>query len=267
MKIKNIKTGIISLVFSISLLVSCSTVKQANVAPATAEQTTYPVASVTPAIYNAASFITHQEALEQMYGKDVTILSTNEASIKSTDGVEYSIRINVFSCYWDISSKETCLVVTDRSQCRGCGNYIDGASFSRNYSGWNLRLLRSNMLTIASKGLAPRGEIIEIGTERYAIQFKWLYSSTGSSVEHLVIITEDSFDIILDIISRGERLISPDKMTGWNSNLYFQKTSEKIKYYDLIVTYYGDSNGNDMPYEEFYKFLDGKYTLTYKKNL
>lgn len=248
---------------------SCSVANQASsydVTPTPILQTTPSVIPITPTPYSLVSLLTRQEALEQMYGKEVTILSNNEASIKSTDGIQYSIRINVFSCFWDVSSKETCLVVTDRSQCRGCVNYIDGASFSRNYSGWNLRLLRSNMLTIESMGLAPKGEIIEIGTERYAIQFKWLYSSTGSSVEHLVIITEDSFDIILDIISRGERLISPEKMTGWNSNLYFQKTSEKIKYYDLIVTYYGDSNGNDMPYQEFYTFSDGKYILAWKKS-
>ena len=248
---------------------SCSAVNQASPYDITLTPTlqTIPyVVPITSTPHSLVSLITRQEALEQMYGQEVNILSNTEASMNSTDGTKYNIRINVFSCYWDSSSTETCLVVTDRSQCRGCDNYIDGASFIRNYSGWNLRLLRSNMLTIPSKGLAPKGEIVEIGTERYAIQFKWLYSSTGNSVEHLVIIAEDSFDIVLDIISRGERLISPDKMEGWNSSLYFQKISGEVGYYDLIVTYYGDSNGNDMPYQEFYTFSDGKYILAWKKS-
>lgn len=220
---------------------------------------------ITPTAYSVVSLITRQEALEQIYGKDVTILSNTEASITSADNVKYNIRINVFSCYWD-ASEETCLVITDRSQCMGCINYIDGATFGRNYSGWSLRLLRSNMLTIDSKGKAPKGEIIQIGTERYAIQFKWLYSSTGSSVEHLVIIAENSFDVVLDIVSRGEKWISSDKMEyGWNSTLQFQQTNEGSEYYDLIVTYYGNVKG--MPYLEFYTFSDGKYTLAYKKSL
>lgn len=269
MKLKNIKTGIICFIFLISLLASCSTANQVNFAPTTTviAQSTPSIIPITPTIYNVASFITRQEAFEQIYGKDVTILSSNEASITSADGKKFSIRINVFSCYWDAFSEETCLVITDRSQCRGCANYIDGATFSRNYSGWNLRLLRSNILTIDSKGKAPRGEIIQIGAEKYAIQFKWEYSSTGSSVEHLVIIAENSFDVILDIGSRGEKWISSHKMEyGWNSTLHFQQTHEDSEYYDLIVTYYGDAKGG-FPYLEFYTFSNGKYNLAYKKNL
>src|SRR5215216_3478350 len=237
-----IKTGFICFILSMSLLVSCNTANQVSFAP-----TTSTIITITPTTDNVVSLITRQEALEQIYGRDITILSSNEASITSADGAKYNIRINVFSCYWDASSEETCLVITDRSQCLGCVNYIDGASFSRNDSGWNLRLLRSDMLTIDSKGRAPKGEIIQIGTERYAIQFRWLYSSTGSSVEHLVIIAENSFDVVLEISSRGEKWISSDKMEyGWKSSLDFQQTHEDDEYYDLIVTYYGSIKG--MPY-------------------
>ncbi len=221
MKRKNIKADIIFSIFVISLLVSCSPANQLSFVPATTatEQSTPSSVPITPTTYNAVGLITRREALEQIYGKDVTMLSNNEASITSADGIRYGIRINVFSCYWDASSQETCLVITDRSQCMGCTNYVDGATFGRNYSSWHLRLLRSNILTIDSKGKAPKGEIIQIGTERYAIQFKWLYSSTGNSVEHLVIIAENSFDVVLDIVSRGERWTGSDKMEyGWNSN-------------------------------------------------
>src|SRR5688572_10264062 len=79
---------------------------------------------------NIVSLLTHQEALQQMYGQDLNISSGNEASIRSAEGITYSIEMNVFSCYWDASNVETCLVVTDRSQCMGCGSYIDGAIFN-----------------------------------------------------------------------------------------------------------------------------------------
>lgn len=224
---------------------------------------------VTPTPYAVVSLLTYQEALEQMYGKDVSVYPNNEASAVMADGVTYTININVFSCYWHVSGAETCLVITDRSYehpCHGCGADIDGAVFSRTYRGWSLRSFRSKITQMGSFGRAPKGEIIQIGPEKYAVQFNWEYSSTGSTVEHLVIITENSFDVVLDIISRGERLLPHDKMEGWNSRLYFQKTYEDSKYYDLIVTYYGDSNGNDMPYQEFYTFSDGKYILAWKKS-
>lgn len=229
------------------------------------------VAPVTPTPYDVVSLPTHQEALEQMYGKDLSIYPNNKASITSKEGMQYDIHINVFSCYWEASITETCLVITARSQCVGCSSYIDGAVFNRTYKGWNLRSFRSNISVFGSLGKAPKGEIIQIGPEKYAVQFKWIYASQGNTVEHLVIIAETgsaseySFGVILDIVSRGEKWISSEKIEyGWNTNLYFQKTDENSRYYDLIVTYYGDVKG--MPYSEFYTFSNGKYNLVSKKS-
>lgn len=216
------------------------------------------------------SLLTHQEALIQMYGKDLNISSSDETSILSPEGVRYRIEMNVFSCYWDASNIETCLVVTDRSQCRGCGSYIDAAIFNRMDKAWKLWSFQSGVANFDSDGKAPKGEIVEIGDENYAVQFRWWYSSTGSTLEHLVLIgntgttTEYSFGILLDIVSMGERWVAADKKEGWSTNFYIQRTDENKRYDDLIVSYYGDDNG--MPYSEFYTFSDGKYTLSFKKS-
>jgi len=214
--------------------------------------------------------LAHQEALMQMYGKDLNISSNDGISILSPEGIKYSIEMNVFSCYWDASNVETCLVLIDRSQCMGCGSYIDAAIFNRMDGGWKLRSYQSSTANFDSSGKAPKGEIVQIGDENYAVQFRWWYSSTESTLEHLVLIgktgttIEYSFGVLLDIISMGERWISADEKEGWSTNLYIQRTDENKEYDDLIVNYYGDNN--EMPYSEFYTFSDGKYTLSFKKS-
>jgi hypothetical protein len=216
------------------------------------------------------SLLAHQEALRRMYGKDLNISSNDGTSILSPEGVKYDIEMNVFSCYWNAFNVETCLVVTDRSQCMGCGSYIDAAIFNRMDGEWKLQSYQSSIVNFDSSGKAPKGEIVEIGDENYAVQFRWRYSSTGSTLEHLVLIgntgatTAYSFGVLLDIVSMGERWIAADKKEGWSTNLYIQRTEEKKEYDDLIVNYYGDNN--EMPYSEFYTFSDEKYTLSFKKS-
>ena len=217
---------------------------------------------VTPTSYAATSLLTYQEAFEEMYIEDIHTDPNNEVSILSADGVKFDIEIDLFSCYWD-ASVETCIVITERSQCHECGAYIDGAIFNRTGEGWKLRSFRSNITEIGNKGQVIKTEIIQIGPAKQAVQLKWIYSSTGTTVEHLVIFegSGNSFDVILELGSRGETY---NLEGGWNTNLYFQKTNEFGDYYHLIVTYYG--NGKGKPYSEFYTFSDGKYNLVPKKS-
>ena len=134
---KKLKLVILFSVLTIALFtISCASNIATNTLPGTS--------SVVPVTFTPApvvSLLTHQEAFEQMYGKDLNISSTGEAFIISAEGIKYSIEMNVFSCYWDASNIEICLVLTDRSQCRGCGSYIDGAIFNRADSNWKLLLL------------------------------------------------------------------------------------------------------------------------------
>lgn len=281
---KKTKTSIICFLFLTTLfLYSCSATYQENssaIATSTPQTTPSNIPTITltpyieltlPSDSFAVSLPTHQDVLVQMYGKDVNIYPNNKASIRTTQpDMTYDINVNLFSCHYEWNT-EVCLVITDRSYdgCHECGAHIDGAVFERSYRSWKLRSLRSNIIDIGSYGHAPKGEIIQIGVEKYAAQFKRVYSNSENTHENLIIIAEieNSFEVILKIVSRVERLKIPftdDRKIeyGWNTSSDFIQVDKGNRYYDLIVTYFGSEK--DMPYLERYVFTDGKYTLAPK---
>src|SRR5690349_4119251 len=151
-------------------------------------KTEFPADAITPIPYSTpVSIISHQEALEQMYGKDVRILpgyEQSDASFTSADGITYNIRINTFACYWDnLGSEigfERCLIVTERSTsygCHPCGALIDSAVFDRTSTGWKTHSLKSNMIELGSFGQIPKGELIQIGRRKYAALLKGVYAN------------------------------------------------------------------------------------------
>lgn len=290
MKKQKTKTGVICFIFSMTLLIySCNSTNRVNsdeISTTTPQiissntpvsltpyKTPTPTLQTTPFI--VVSLLAEQEALEQMYGKDISIYSDGKAVVRTVTGNTYNVNINVFSCYHEWTTGEICLVITDRSHdgfgCHECGAHVDGAIFERNYRGWTLRLFRSNIAELGTFGHVPNAEIIPIGPEKYAAQFKWIYGNSDYIVEHLVIIaeTENSLDVVLNIASRQEKWILPSGKIeyGWNTSLDFQLTDKSNEYYDLTVTYFGEMpyDTRDLPYSEFYTFTNGKYTLVPQK--
>lgn len=278
---KKQKIVIICFVFLTTLFIySCSATYQDNssatatstlqITPSNIPITSTPYTAPTlPSDSFVVSLPTREDVLVQMYGKDVNIYSDDKASIRTTQpDVTYDINVNLFSCHYEWHT-EVCLVITDRSHdsCHECGAHIDGAVFERSYKGWRLRSLRSNIIEAGSYGhLTNKGEIIQIGTEKYAAQIKWVYSNSENSYERLIVIAENenSFEVVLNLVSRVERLKIPftaDRKIeyGWNTSLDFIQVDKGNRYYDLIVTYFGSEK--DMPYLEHYVFTDGKYTL------
>src|SRR5690349_6894592 len=134
------KIGVICFIFYTVLFISsCDAINQVN-SDATltlTPQAIAPTVYVKPTDFLVVSLPTHQEVLEQMYGKEVDIYPTDKASIRTEAGITYEININLFSCHYERNT-EVCLVIADRSYdgCHECGAHVDGAVFERNSKEW-----------------------------------------------------------------------------------------------------------------------------------
>jgi hypothetical protein len=215
------------------------------------------------------SLITPQEALEQMYGNQARIYDS-EGSITSAQGFTYKIRINLFTCYWDNLGFEKCLVITDRG-VKFDRPSIDGAIFDRTAMGWKLHSFHSDIAKIGTEGIAPKGELIKIGTGKQAVLFKTTYANQGFVTDYLVIIaeTENGLGVVFKLTSADKYMTVENQKDvtkwEWNSSLEFQPVTSSDEYYQLVVTYYGtDENGNTPPLQ-VYRFSGTEYSLFYEQ--
>ena len=276
MKKQTAITLILNLVLATTLIAACNTssiIPTATLLP----KTEIPTESETPIPYSTpVSIISHQEALEQMYGKGVRILpgyEQSDASFTSAEGITYNIRINTFACYWDnLRSEigfEKCIVVTERSTsygCHPCGALIDSAVFDRTPTGWKTHSLKSNMIELGSFGQIPKGELVQIGRRKYAALLKGTYAQ-GGATERLIIIaeTEHSFGIIFQIVSYSEYFGGAENSWAYNSKLEFQESENNGEYYDIVVKYFGKAQNGKTPPLQVYKFADQQYVLFYEE--
>ncbi len=213
------------------------------------------------------SLITPQEALEQMYGNQAHIYN-NEGSITSAQGFTYKIHINLFTCYWDNLGFEKCLVITDRG-IKFDRPSIDGAIFGRTVAGWKLHSFHSDITKIGTEGIAPKGQLIQIGSGKQAVLLKTTYANQGFVTDYLVMIaeTENGLGVVFQLTSADKYMTVENQKDvikwEWNSSLEFQPDENNDEYYRIIVTYYGtDENGNTPPLQ-IYTFSGEKYILPY----
>lgn len=274
---------IISVFLTLLLVNACSTPHQAITVPVTTSviapaPTEFSVVE-TPVIsfVTPVNSITTQEALEQMYGKDIRIQPNHElhdALFTSIKNVTYYIRVKMLSCYRDYlgaePDREKCLFITERSTgygCIMCGNYIDGAVFDRAPSGWKIHALKSNMITLGTFGQTPKGELIQIGRGKFAALLRGSYSKQGAERESLVIIAEtvQSFGIVFKLpTSRYKYNNNIDSNWGFTSKLEFYPNEENIEYDNIIVNYYGTPQDDKTPPMQVYKFMETQYVLDYE---
>lgn len=215
------------------------------------------------------SLITPQEALEQMYGNQAQI-HNNGGSITSAQGITYNIHINLFTCYWDNLGFEKCLVITDRS-VKFARPIIDGAIFDRTAMGWQLRSFRSEIAEIGPNGIAPIGELVQIGSGKYAVLLKTTYANQGFVTDSLVIIaeTENGLGVVFELTS-ADKYVTVENQKDvvnweWNSSLEFQPDKDNTEYYRIIVAYYGKDENGTTPPLQIYTFSGTKYVLSYEK--
>lgn len=213
------------------------------------------------------SLITPQEALEQMYGNQAHIYN-NEGSITSAQGFTYKIHINLFTCYWDNLGFEKCLVITDRG-IKFDRPSIDGAIFDRTVAGWKLHSFHSDITKIGTEGIAPKGQLIQIGSGKQAVLLKTTYANQGFVTDYLVMIaeTKNGLGVVFELTSADKYMTVENQKDvikwEWNSSLEFQPDENNDEYYRIIVTYYGtDENGNTPPLQ-IYTFSGEKYILPY----
>jgi hypothetical protein len=253
-------------------MVGCYPSKQTQIA-LTATPTISPVLpteTLAPEPFpTVVSLITPQEALEQMYGNQARIYNS-EGSITSAQGFTYKIRINLFTCYWDNLGFEKCLVITDRG-VKFDRPSIDGAIFDRTATGWKLHSFHSDITKIGSYGIAPNGELIQIGNGKQAVLFKTTYANQGYTTDCLVIIaeTENGLGVVFKLTSADKYMTVENQKDvtkwEWNSSLEFQPVTSNDEYYQLVVTYYGtDENGKTHPLQ-IYRFSGTEYSLFYEK--
>lgn len=216
----------------------------------------------------AVSLITPEGALWLMYGNTAQI-QNNEGSITTAQGFIYKIRINLFTCYWDNLGFEKCLVITDRDV-----NFdrfsIDGAVFDRTVAGWKLHSFHSDIAKIGT-GIAPKGQLIQIGTGKQAILLKTTYAHQGFVTDYLVMIaeTENGLGVIFELTSADKYMTVENQKDvtkwEWNSSLEFQPDENNDEYYRIIVTYCGTDENGETPPLQIYSFAGAKYALSYEK--
>jgi hypothetical protein len=269
MKKQNVIMWASNLVLAALFVCACSTTNQISLTPTTTvtPQTATPVIISTP-----TSILSQQEALEQIYGKDVNILpgyAESDAYIMFANDITYNIRINIFSCYWDNLGLEKCLVITERSTsygCHPCGVYIDGGVFDKSLTGWKLHAMQSNMAEIGSFGQIPKGELIQIGYKKYAALLKGTYAQGGSNETLLIIAeTKNSFGVVLKINSSSESEYGHENGFGYTAKLTFEMADYNDEYYDIVVKYYGTAQGGKKLPLQLYKLSGTQYVLSYEE--
>lgn len=252
-------------------------------APQIIEKPIIPItATSSPTTTTPTSVITSQEALEQMYGKDIYIqpdydnYEPHDATLTTATVGTYYIRVNILSCYRDYLEREKCLIITDKSTsytCQICGTQIDGAVFDRTNSGWKMRVLKLNMIELTPNGLIPKGELIQIGRGKYAALLRGTYSIHGLERESLVIIaeTEQAFGIVFHLLGSSDRFYTFDAKQGFKdqwgftTKLEFQPDEKDTEYYNIVVRYFGTNREGKTQSLQIYRFIDTQYVLYYEE--
>jgi hypothetical protein len=162
------------------------------------------------------------------------------------------------------------LVITDRG-IKFDRPTIDGAIFDRTATGWELHSLHSDIAKIGTEGIAPKGQLIQIGTGKQAVLFKTTYANQGFVTDYLVMIaeTETGLGVVFELTS-ADKYITVENQKDvtkweWNSSLEFQPDENNDGYYRIIVTYYGANKNGETPPLQIYTFSDAKYVLSYEK--
>jgi hypothetical protein len=283
MQKQNVIIPIVPTLLMLLLVNACSSISHSTVTPIIPfTPTVSPVAeiSTTPKA-TSINIITNQDALEQMYGKEIHFepnyvdYNSRDATL-TTIGVTYYIRVNMLSCYRDYLEREKCLLITDKStdsKCSMCGTSIDGAIFERTPTGWKIQALKSNMIELTPSGLIPKGELIQIGRGKYGALLRGTYSIHGIEREKLVIIaeTEQTFGIVFQLSDSSLKFYTFDSKNGFvdqwgfTTKLEFRSDEKDTEYYNLALDYYGTNKDGKTPPLQIYKFKDTQYVLSYEE--
>lgn len=235
-------------------------------APTTAIGPTYtPEASST-----IVSMLSPKQALELMYGEEALSISDREAHLRApVEGYTTTVHINLMACYWE-DDIEKCLVITDGAFDSSHVSQADiaGAVFYRIDSRWRLNVFQPHIISLGSFGYVPKGELIQIGPERYAVLLRSGWAGQGYQGEYATILaeTEDTLRVVFhlrvnesqDVFDKGG---SATMAWGYASNLEFV-AGENPDYYDLVITQYGiNPEGKNFKTVKAYTFSNMEYVL------
>ncbi len=138
-------------------------------------QSPLPTVSISPSIREGLP--ASREVLEAMYGREALSIDGTEALLPApVPNRIMTVHINLMACFWEGPDKK-CLVVTDRAfdNCHVCQADIDSAIFQLINGSWELVVFQSKAISLGSFGHVPKGELIQIGPDKYAalIESDW----------------------------------------------------------------------------------------------
>lgn len=220
--------------------------------------------------------LTPRQALAAMYGNEAFAIYDTEALLPAPVA-EYTttVRINVIACYWE-DYEDKCIVITDGAYntCHLCQADIGGAIFRIVNNSWRLSVFQRNIISLGSFGYVPKGELIRIGPNKYAVLLRSGWAGQGYEGESVTIIAEieGSLRIIASFpVSELQESFAEGGTIffdwGYGSKIDFI-LGENPNFYNIVITQYGiNRQGDKFKSVIFYTFSEesGKYVLVHQR--
>ncbi len=229
-----------------------------------------PTPSVEPE--QTVGVLTPRQALAAMYGNEAFAIYDTEALLPAPVA-EYTttVHINVIACYWE-DYEDKCIVITDSAYntCHACQADIGGAIFRIVNNSWRISVFQRNIISLGSFGYVPKGELIRIGPNKYAVLLRSGWAGQGYEGETVTIIAEieDSLRVIASFpVGELQESFAKDGTMffdwGYGSKIEFFPV-EDSDFYNILIKQYGiDNQGNKFKRTIVYTFSKeiGKYVL------
>ena len=217
-----------------------------------------------------------RKALEVMYGSEATSI-TDDAAIIPAPIPDYAttVRVSLAAAYQENGVAKH-LVITDSSfdTCHACQAVIDGAIFSATAEGWRLETLSKGIVKIGSFGYASRGQLVQIGPDKFGALLVSEYAGQGYQSSTTVILTNigKGLEVIFNVLTTESEdqpyLCQQMKICKWgyDSRLIFVE-KEGASFYNIQLVVQGtDRDGRSLHKTRTYVFFGTQYVLVREKS-
>ncbi len=206
-------------------------------------------------------------ALQWVYGGSECINFEKQEVYVNNSGQGYSVVKPLLSGSFEENGLSKFILLTEMifaSDCHPCGAVIGGVIFVKSGDTWREEISNQHIIEVGSFGRAPRGDLMQIGHERYGAIFRSSYTSTGNSTEHTFVIAHVDGELkMLGFILTGEAEVVEGSWS-YASIIEFVPGEHPV-FHDLKITSMGTKYiGNSInPFEEvrLYTLTNGIYTL------